>query len=268
MVKDVNLGSRTKEFVMGLIGGIFGFFASLVALFIGGLAASFGSVFGSSDAVSTGNLVIGLGWMAVLFSILGIVGAAIVKNSTKLGGWFMIIAAVGGVISTFVAFILPGILLLVAGIMAVTDKTGEKINKSGKIWLLVVLVVILLSFISIFNVNKVMNQSLINTTENQTPLGPLTGTHYIQILEDKFVENDDGFFESYYVKGTAKHIGTQKIDFVTITAKFYSRDGVLRYEGSDIEYDIDPGTTFAFEISYLGEGRPRNYTLEIEETIY
>lgn len=44
---------RTTEFVLGLLGGIFGFFAAFAALFIGGIDAAFSSS-GTSDIVGLG----------------------------------------------------------------------------------------------------------------------------------------------------------------------------------------------------------------------
>lgn len=109
---------RTVEFVLGLIGGIFGFFGALIALMLGGI----GSVLGGKGA----STVIGLGWLAILFSMIGIVGAALVKNKTKLGGWMMIISAIGGVISVSFAYALSFILLILAGLMAVIRKGDKK----------------------------------------------------------------------------------------------------------------------------------------------
>jgi len=108
------MGKRTTEFVLGLLGGIFGFIGAIIAMFIGGI----GSVLGAEDA----STVIGLGWLAILFAIIGIVGAALVRNKTKLGGLFMIVSAVGGVISVSFGYALAFVLLIIAGLMAVIKK--------------------------------------------------------------------------------------------------------------------------------------------------
>lgn len=63
---------RTTEFVLGLIGGIFGILCAFIALFIGGVASAM-------EAEGASN-VIGLGWAAVALSILGIVGSVMVKK--------------------------------------------------------------------------------------------------------------------------------------------------------------------------------------------
>ncbi|ATH92534.1 membrane protein [Bacillus glycinifermentans] len=107
---------RTTEFVLGLIGGIFGFFGAIFALFIGGVDAAFN---GSSE-------IIGLGWGAIFFSILGIVASIVVKSKPKVGGVLLIISGVGGVISISMFYILPAVLLIIPGIMGLVrkDKTN------------------------------------------------------------------------------------------------------------------------------------------------
>ena len=109
--------SRTTEFVLGLLGGIFGIFAAGIALFVGGL---------DSVLNETGeSAIINLGWFAVLFSILAIIGSVVVKSKPKLGGSFMLIAAIGGFICTSAFYILPGILLLIAGLMGLLKKNKK-----------------------------------------------------------------------------------------------------------------------------------------------
>ena len=108
------MGKRTTEFVLGLLGGIFGFFAAILALTFGGLGGAFGA-----EGAST---IVGLGWSAMAFSILGIIGSVVVKSKAKVGGGIMIVSAVGGVVSISMFYILSFILLLIAGIMGVFKK--------------------------------------------------------------------------------------------------------------------------------------------------
>jgi len=110
---------RTTEFVLGLLGGIFGFFGAVIALFIGGVDAAFSS---SGDSE-----IIGLGWAGILFSILGIVGSALVKGKPKLGGIFMLVSAIGGLISISFFYILSFVLLMIAGLMGLIRKNKKEI---------------------------------------------------------------------------------------------------------------------------------------------
>ncbi|GAA0317495.1 DUF4064 domain-containing protein [Bacillus carboniphilus] len=106
--------SRTTEFVLGLLGGIFGFFGAFFALFVGGIDAAFNEA-GTSELT-------GLGFGGIIFSILGIIGSVRVKSKPKQGGIIMLIAAIGGLISISLAFLLSFILLLIAGLMGVFRK--------------------------------------------------------------------------------------------------------------------------------------------------
>ncbi|PGC80113.1 DUF4064 domain-containing protein [Bacillus toyonensis] len=84
---------RTTEFVLGLIGGIFGIICAFIALMIGGMGAAF--------EAEGANTVIGLGWGAVGLSNLGIVGSVMVKSKAKVGGIMMTVAAIGGLMGIF-----------------------------------------------------------------------------------------------------------------------------------------------------------------------
>lgn len=106
--------ARTAELVLGLLGGIIGLLASGAALLFGGL----GSAFGAEGA----SQVIGQGWLAVLASIVGTIGAALVKSRTKLAGWLMIISGVVGLVAISAFYIISTILLGIAGLMALLRK--------------------------------------------------------------------------------------------------------------------------------------------------
>lgn len=110
--------SRTTEFVLGLIGGIVGIIGSFFALFVGGVDAALSDTGTSS--------IIGGGWMAMFLSVLGIIGAVMVRGKPKVGGILMLIAAIGGFISIFMAYFLSGVLLLIAGLMGVFRKEKDQ----------------------------------------------------------------------------------------------------------------------------------------------
>ncbi|ANC17813.1 membrane protein [Bacillus cereus] len=112
---------RTAEFVLGLIGGIFGIICAFVALLIGGMGAAF-----EADGANT---VIGLGWGAVALSILGIVGSVMVRSKAKVGGIMMTVAAIGGFICISIIYLLPGVLLLIGGLMGIFRK--DKVTVSA-----------------------------------------------------------------------------------------------------------------------------------------
>ncbi|PLR81330.1 hypothetical protein CVD25_15630 [Bacillus canaveralius] len=97
---------RTTEFVLGLLGGIFGFGGSFFALFVGVW----------SEEISN------LGSMAFLFSILAIVGSIVVKFKAKIGGWMLLVSGIGILISISLFGVLPALLLVPAGLMGLLRK--------------------------------------------------------------------------------------------------------------------------------------------------
>ncbi|GIP19944.1 DUF4064 domain-containing protein [Paenibacillus sp. J22TS3] len=108
-------------FAMGLIAGIFGIIASVLAMMVGGMDAAFSST-GTSQ-------ITGLGISALLFSILGIVGAAMTKTKPKVAGWLMLISGIAGFISIFMFYILSAVLFVVGGFMGILSK---KVPQSGQ----------------------------------------------------------------------------------------------------------------------------------------
>ncbi len=97
--------------IIGIIAGVFGFFAAIVTLFLGGI----GSAFEAEGA----NTVIGLGWGGVLFSFLTIVFGAFAIARPKGAGIGLIISSILGAVlgGTIVAVCMA--LSLIGGILAV-----------------------------------------------------------------------------------------------------------------------------------------------------
>jgi hypothetical protein len=100
--------------ILGIIGGIFGIIAGLAEGLVGGIGEAF-------HVTAATNLYV-LAVLAIVASIIGIVGAALVGGRAKVGGALMVIAAVLGIIAASYFFILPGILLGIAGILALVRK--------------------------------------------------------------------------------------------------------------------------------------------------
>lgn len=97
--------SRTAEFVLGLLGGIFGFVTGFLGLVLSAFA-------------DLGSSVV---WIFLL-AIAGIVGSAVVKSKAKLGGWIMLISGIGILICSSLFGLLPAILLIIGGLMALIKK--------------------------------------------------------------------------------------------------------------------------------------------------
>lgn len=107
--------SRTAEFVLGLLGGIFGLFAAVFAMVIGGAAE------GLQEAgydTTGGDTVIGLGWLALVLSVVAIVAASLVKSRTQISGWLLLVSGVGGFVAVSLFWLIPGVLIILSGLMA------------------------------------------------------------------------------------------------------------------------------------------------------
>lgn len=100
--------SRTGEMVLAILGGVFGIFGGLFAVFIGSL-----QTVGEGEGMNVGIL----GWSAIAFSVLAIVSAFYANSRAKLAGWLLVVAAIGGLVSISFFFILPFILIIIAGLM-------------------------------------------------------------------------------------------------------------------------------------------------------
>lgn len=97
--------NRTVGLLAGLIGGSFGFIASLfVYLF-------------RYDEI---NEVTGSIWLGFLFSLLAIAGSVIVRSKGTIGGIMLIIASVGVFITVPIFDLISAILIMIAGLTGIT----------------------------------------------------------------------------------------------------------------------------------------------------
>lgn len=112
-IKPKREKSRVVELLLSLFGGISGLFGAFLVIGIGRL--------GEASEVPEASDFIVLGYAAIVFSIIGIIGAVLVRSKTRTAGWLMIISAYGGLISTSFSFLLPFMLVLFGGIKTLRD---------------------------------------------------------------------------------------------------------------------------------------------------
>lgn len=103
---------RTPEFILGLIGSIWGIVISVFTLIVTGYlpVSSF-----------TAGLVMTISFVGLCLGILAIVFACLVNTKTKTSGIVLIVCAVS-IFLTNLLQIIPAILLLIAGIMCLARK--------------------------------------------------------------------------------------------------------------------------------------------------
>lgn len=99
-------------YVLGITGGIFGILGGLFAVM-------FGTAFGSmSDASSISTQ----GWIAIAASVVAIVASIQVKDNPIRSGWLLIGSGVVGLVAISFFYILPVILIIIAGISALNSQ--------------------------------------------------------------------------------------------------------------------------------------------------
>jgi hypothetical protein len=100
---------RTGALVLGIIAGLAGLVSAVLALFVGGLGGAF-------DAEGAGT-VVGLGWSALGFSLLGLVGAALSLAKPVIAAVIMLIAGVAVAISISLFAVIATPLFLIAALL-------------------------------------------------------------------------------------------------------------------------------------------------------
>lgn len=103
-------GRQTAALVLGIIGGVFGILAALLAMAVGGIGSAFG--------VDDGGTVIGLGFAAVFIASAAIVGGALAKSRPKAAFWLLLATGLSGFIAVSGAWLISGPLLIIAAMLA------------------------------------------------------------------------------------------------------------------------------------------------------
>ena len=111
---------RTASLVLGIIGGVFGIIAGLLAMTIGGV----GAAFEASDA----GTITGLGFAAVFIGVLGIVGGAVAPRYPKAAANIQLISCVAGFIAVSLFWIFSGILLLIGAGLAFLGRKASPVT--------------------------------------------------------------------------------------------------------------------------------------------
>ena len=101
---------RIAALILGIIGGIAGLFGAGLALTVGGIGSAMGTA--NSSTVLVGGVI------ALVTSIVGIIGGAIALKAPRAAGWMMLAAALVGVFAISAGYVVACPLLLVGGILA------------------------------------------------------------------------------------------------------------------------------------------------------
>jgi hypothetical protein len=101
---------RTAALILGIIRGVLGIIAGIAAMMIGGI----GVAFEAEDA----GMIGGLGFFAIIFGIIGVVGSALANRSPKLAAVLELAAGLLGFIAVSVFWIPAGLCLLTGALLA------------------------------------------------------------------------------------------------------------------------------------------------------
>jgi hypothetical protein len=103
-------GMRTGAIVLGIIAGLAGLMSAVLALMVGGL--------GAAVEAEGASQIIGLGWSALAFSLLGLIGAALWIAKPQLAALIMATVGVAIVFSISIVAVIARPLFLVRRFLA------------------------------------------------------------------------------------------------------------------------------------------------------
>jgi hypothetical protein len=122
---------RNTATIFGIVGGILGMIFSAVVI-IAGIAMQFvGTIMPNEVEVPMnihrllplfGDMVVARGIGALVFAIIGLIAGINVKKRHQLAGVFLLISAIAGYVFLLVGFIVPGVLFIIGGILALVSR--------------------------------------------------------------------------------------------------------------------------------------------------
>ena len=101
---------RILAMILGILGGVIALEGTSLTL----KATGIGNVFG----VTHSGHAFWLSTLALLCAVIGIIGAALTLSRPVWGGILMILAAIGGTLAITGGFLIGGIVLIIAGVLA------------------------------------------------------------------------------------------------------------------------------------------------------
>lgn len=114
---------RTAAMVLGIIGGVFGILAGLLAMVVGGAGAALNA--------EGGGTVTGLGFAAVFIAVAAIVGAALANKSPMASWILLLLTGIAGFIAVSAFWIISGILLLVGALLEFIARKDVKTESAA-----------------------------------------------------------------------------------------------------------------------------------------
>lgn len=101
---------RIAALVIGIIGGLFGILASILALVIGGVSMTF--------ATSGGGTVTTLGFVALFLSLVGFVGAGLAMAKPRAAAVILLVTGIGMIIAISLFGLIAAPLFFISALFA------------------------------------------------------------------------------------------------------------------------------------------------------
>ncbi|MDN4594863.1 hypothetical protein [Polycladomyces subterraneus] len=117
--------NRTTEFVLALIGGIFGLLLSLSYVLVGGV----GLVSGVEEAQQGGIVITVAGILLLIGSVASMILSAPsqIRKHHKWSGGVTLATGILGFFVTFILWLIPGVLLIISGALSLrSPKTDSQ----------------------------------------------------------------------------------------------------------------------------------------------
>lgn len=95
---------------LGIAGGAIGLIVSFLEYVFGAI--------GQATNTHGSATISGLAWVAFAAAVVGIVGGALVLSKTRIASGMLIVACIAGFIAASLFWILPGVLLFMAALLA------------------------------------------------------------------------------------------------------------------------------------------------------
>jgi hypothetical protein len=112
---------RSGAKVLGIIGGVIGLIVGIFALVLGFLGSELlGGIFGGEAALAGAMITL---WSVSIFvfGILGLAGGIMTKGKPLSAGILMLIGGLGGFFLSGMFWLVPGILLIIGGILSLVS---------------------------------------------------------------------------------------------------------------------------------------------------
>ena len=108
---------KVAALVLGIVGGVFGLIAGILAITVGGI----GQAVGANQA----GTVTGLGFLAFAMAVVSLVGGALALSKPRVAALLLLIAGIVGFFAVSAFWLLSGPLMILGALFAFLGRTKK-----------------------------------------------------------------------------------------------------------------------------------------------